>query len=193
MRSCRPKVKRIRRSSGAQRARLRLLLSLHAKATMGLFSLEHRKFAYWADFAVYGVLMLSMAVGLVWACPTSQAWSVLGSVALGVAVWSPIEYLLHRFVLHGLRPFSLWHAQHHERPTALICSPTLLSTSLIASLFYLPLLWWGNPWWAMGLTLGLLIGYQALCTDPSFLAPWARTVQHRPGAGVEWSLAKLVV
>ncbi len=155
---------------------------------MGLFSLEHHKAAYWADFAVYDVLALSMAAGLVWTCPPNQGWSALGSVALGVAVWSPLEYLLHRFVLHGLKPFSRWHARHHERPKALICSPTVLSTSLIASLFFLPLLWLGNTSWAMGLTLGLLIGYQAYALTHHLLHHWhvPRNTGHAGAVNRHW-------
>jgi outer membrane protein OmpA-like peptidoglycan-associated protein len=63
---------------------------------MGLFSLEHRKAAYWADFVLYGVLSVLMAAALLWLSPVSQRWWLLGSVGLGLAAWTPLEYLLHR-------------------------------------------------------------------------------------------------
>ena len=128
---------------------------------MGLFSLEHRKAAYWADFVLYGVLAVVMAGAVLWLSPVSQRWWLLGSVVLGMAAWTPLEYLLHRFVLHGLEPFSRWHALHHDRPTALICSPTVLSASLLLGLVFLPIGLLSDRWSAMGLTLGLVLGYQA--------------------------------
>jgi hypothetical protein len=78
-----------------------------------------------------------------------------------MAAWTPLEYLLHRFVLHGVQPFSNWHALHHERPTALICSPTVLSASVLIGLVFLPIGLVSNRWFATALTLGLLLGYQA--------------------------------
>jgi sterol desaturase/sphingolipid hydroxylase (fatty acid hydroxylase superfamily) len=133
----------------------------HTGAYMGLFSLEHRKAAYWADFVLYGVLSVFMAAALLWLSPVSQRWWLLCSVGLGLAAWTPLEYVLHRFVLHGLEPFSRWHALHHDRPTALICSPTLLSASLLFGLVFLPIGLLSNRWFAMGFTLGLVLGYQA--------------------------------
>ena len=79
----------------------------------------------------------------------------------GLAGWTVIEYLLHRFVLHGLQPFSRWHAEHHSRPTALICSPTSLSASLITVLVFLPALALAGLWPACALTFGVLTGYLA--------------------------------
>ena len=59
--------------------------------------------------------------------------TTLPLVALaGAATWTFLEYVLHRFVLHGVAPFSDWHRQHHLRPLALICSPTVLSAALFA-------------------------------------------------------------
>ncbi|MEO7129310.1 MAG: sterol desaturase family protein, partial [Rhodoferax sp.] len=71
------------------------------------------------------------------------------------------EYALHRFVLHGLHPFSDWHAAHHRHPTALICTPTVLSAGLMVSLVFLPALALVDLWHACGLTFGMLSGYLA--------------------------------
>jgi hypothetical protein len=62
-------------------------------------------------------------------------------------------------VLHGLPPFSRWHAHHHDRPKALIALPTLLSAGLFALLAVAPAwLVWG-PWPACALSFGLVTGY----------------------------------
>jgi sterol desaturase/sphingolipid hydroxylase (fatty acid hydroxylase superfamily) len=64
-------------------------------------------------------------------------------------------------VLHGLQPFARWHAEHHLRPAALICAPTVLSASLILLLVFLPALVIGGAWPACALSFGLLTGYLA--------------------------------
>ena len=128
---------------------------------MGLFTLEHSRAAYRADFALYGMAVSGLAAFLVAAGP-QEHWLQMTALAFtGLAAWSVIEYALHRFVLHGLQPFRRWHAQHHERPTALICAPTLLSATLIATLVFLPTLLLGGLWRACALTLGVLAGYLA--------------------------------
>jgi cyclopropane-fatty-acyl-phospholipid synthase len=128
---------------------------------MDLFSLEHSKAAYRADFVLYGAAVVALAGYLLLAVPPGQRLGNLALVVLGLVSWSGIEYTLHRFVLHGLEPFSGWHAQHHRRPAALICTPTLLSASLIGALVFLPTLMLGNVWHASALTLGMLSGYLA--------------------------------
>jgi cyclopropane-fatty-acyl-phospholipid synthase len=72
-----------------------------------------------------------------------------------------MEYLLHRFVLHGLQPFKSWHREHHRRPNALICLPTVLSAALILLLVFFPVLFLSGLLHASALTLGVLIGYLA--------------------------------
>ncbi len=49
----------------------------------------------------------------------------------------------------------------HAHPTALICTPTLVSGALIALLIFLPALLLSNLWRASALTLGMLTGYLA--------------------------------
>ncbi len=132
---------------------------------MGLLSLEHSPTVYWADFAWHAALALGLAVAVGAGLPATPAATGLGSalalVAAGAAGWTLVEYLLHRFVLHGLPPFKAWHHLHHQRPRALIFGPTLLSSALIGGLVF------GPAWWLLGaahaqaLTLGLVLGYLA--------------------------------
>jgi cyclopropane-fatty-acyl-phospholipid synthase len=141
----------------------------HAKATsltritigsrMGLLSIEQGKAAYAADFALYGAAVAALAVALpLWGPP---AWAAqFAALALaGLAGWTVIEYGLHRFVFHGLQPFAAWHAQHHQRPTARIATPTLLTVAMFAVLVFLPAFLMLGAWRAAALMLGVLAGY----------------------------------
>jgi cyclopropane-fatty-acyl-phospholipid synthase len=128
---------------------------------MSLLSLEHSSTAYRLDFALYSLLCLGTASTLLVASPMGEGALLLLWVLAGVALWSLLEYLLHRFVLHGMAPFSHWHGQHHLRPRALIASPSVLSLSLFLLLATLPAWWLLGGWPALALTLGLQGSYLA--------------------------------
>lgn len=128
---------------------------------MPLLTLEHSPGAYRADFVVYGATSLTMAVALALGHPPGTAAALALWAAAGVAAWSPVEYLLHRFVLHGMAPFDGWHAEHHRRPTALIGSPTLFSAGLFTGLAGLPAWALLGTWPALALVFGLVTGYLA--------------------------------
>jgi len=126
---------------------------------MRFLSIEHSKPAYWADFFLYGVSMVLLAVLLVTHTPPTQGLGTALIAALGFVSWSLIEYVLHRLVLHELPVFKDWHAAHHERPGALICTPTVLSAILIGTVIFMPALWILSLWHAIALTFGVLVGY----------------------------------
>jgi sterol desaturase/sphingolipid hydroxylase (fatty acid hydroxylase superfamily) len=126
---------------------------------MSLLSLEHSPTAYRLDFALYGVLCSTIAATLVFAGPAGSGLALLLWVVGGVALWTLLEYLLHRFILHGVAPFSNWHQHHHARPQALIASPILLSLTLFVLLGALPAWLLLGDWPALALTLGLLGSY----------------------------------
>lgn len=129
---------------------------------MSSYPFEHRRWVYWTDAGLYGLAVILLSTILVvYAGPQFERLLLLAWVVLGMFIWTLLEYLLHRFVLHGLPPFAAWHAEHHRRPLALICAPTLLSGSLIGILVYLPSLALMGHWPALALTLGVLIGYLA--------------------------------
>ena len=128
---------------------------------MRLFALEHSRRAYRADFALYGSAVLALAALVVGVAPHARWLSTVALTLAGLLGWSAIEYALHRFVLHGMQPFRAWHEAHHDRPTALICAPTILSAALITTLVFLPAWLLGDLGQACALTLGLVTGYLA--------------------------------
>ena len=128
---------------------------------MPIFTLEHSRFAYRADFAVYGGGVIALASIVAAGAPRHQLVSIAAVTLTGLVSWSLIEYLVHRFVLHGIKPFSAWHTLHHDRPAALICAPTAFTAGLFVFLVFLPSLALGSGWRAAALTLGVLAGYLA--------------------------------
>jgi len=128
---------------------------------MGIFSLEHSPAANRADFALYGIVIAALLVYALVAVPIAQWAELIGWMFAGLAFWTLVEYLLHRFVLHHVAPFKHWHAAHHQRPMALIGSPTVLSATLIFVLVFVPAWLAGGRLPAYGLTLGVLAGYLA--------------------------------
>ena len=143
---------------------------------MKLFVLEHEKAAYRVDFALYGVAIAGLLLFLLLSDRGDHRLDSTVLVIAGLLVWSALEYASHRFVLHGVAPFSRWHAEHHRRPAALIYTPTLLSGLLFAGLVFLPLWWLGDLRRASALTLGVLLGYQLGPDDARFLSGLADTM-----------------
>lgn len=127
---------------------------------MSLYSIKHSKLAYRIDFALYAALVLIM-VAILLLTGTYERWlAYVALAAAGVVSWTLIEYALHRFVMHGFRPFKQWHTEHHQRPKALIYTPTIMSMALIATLVFLPAQTFFRDWQsACALTLGVVIGY----------------------------------
>jgi sterol desaturase/sphingolipid hydroxylase (fatty acid hydroxylase superfamily) len=139
---------------------------------MKFFRLEHSQWAYRADFALYTAASVLMAAFLLLASPAGHKAILLVLAGVGLLSWPLIEYGLHRFVLHGLKPFSTWHAAHHLRPHALICTPTILSASLIALLVFVPAVMLSSLWLALALTFGLLNGYLGYAATHHVIHHW---------------------
>ena len=128
---------------------------------MKVFSIEHSKIAYFVDYVVYLVFILLLPFILMHFAPP-QVWAQIAfSVVAGLAIWSLIEYAMHRLVFHGIEPFQRMHGEHHRRPQALIATPTVLSITLIMVFVWLPATLLGGLWLGCGATLGVTVGYFA--------------------------------
>jgi sterol desaturase/sphingolipid hydroxylase (fatty acid hydroxylase superfamily) len=128
---------------------------------MHLLSFEHSARAQALDGLFFGTALVATTTWTALAMPDSSLLPTLALVLAGTAAWSAAEYLLHRFVLHGLRPFSDWHAQHHARPRALIGTPTAINAVLMLFLVGAPLWLLGGAWVAGAVGSGFLLGYLA--------------------------------
>ena len=124
----------------------------------------------WLPFAIY-LLITEMAAGI---ARQSSLWYVLAAFLTGLFIWTPTEYLMHRFVFH-FRPRSpfqekivyLFHGIHHHQPqckTRLVMPPVV--SIPLAMLFYgLFSLIFGEVLhlaaWVRPMVSGFTIGYLA--------------------------------
>jgi len=116
------------------------------------------KFLYFGDFVAIPIAVLAFA-GLALAdrgLAAAPAWTL--SLIVGIAFWTLIEYLVHRFAYHGAPVLTALHEAHHRDPQALVGVPSFLSSGLIVAVCYLPLRGW-EPILAGGFTSGALVGY----------------------------------
>lgn len=112
--------------------------------------------AYPASLAVAGA---GMAIaGYVLAQTGLPAWLALALMGGGLALWTLLEYLLHRFVLHGLAPFQAWHEHHHRVPLERIRIPLVFSVPMVLVLLVAPTLLLRNVAFGAAVSLGLLAG-----------------------------------
>jgi sterol desaturase/sphingolipid hydroxylase (fatty acid hydroxylase superfamily) len=123
----------------------------------------------WLPFALY-MIGIEVAAG---ASRGDSLWYIPAAVLLGIFIWTPSEYLMHRFVFH-YTPRNAWqekvvylfHGIHHHQPqckTRLVMPPAVsiplavvfygLFTLLVGTLLKAPQ--WVHPMIA-GFTLGYL-------------------------------------
>jgi sterol desaturase/sphingolipid hydroxylase (fatty acid hydroxylase superfamily) len=117
------------------------------------------RFVYFADFVVYPfVVVILFAAALRQRSP--PYWEGLAAgCACGVAIWSLLEYLIHRFGLHGIAYFAAMHDMHHSDPRALVGSPVWLSLGAFCCGALLPLWLLIGVRDACSVTAGLMLGY----------------------------------
>ena len=116
------------------------------------------KAGYYADFFVYPLFVLALAV---WALGTTTAQQPVVWVLaclIGIGTWTLVEYAIHRFIFHRMPVFTRMHEMHHESPLALVGTPTWISLAVSIGVF-IPL--WREARFdvASGMMSGLVLGY----------------------------------
>ncbi len=107
--------------------------------------------------------LLAAIASLAWwsASPRAGWVQTLVLVGIGLALWTLVEYLLHRFALHALEPFRAWHLEHHRAPEVPIRIPVAFSLGLVLAVLVLPAIVLADAALAAPLSLGLLAGQVA--------------------------------
>jgi sterol desaturase/sphingolipid hydroxylase (fatty acid hydroxylase superfamily) len=117
------------------------------------------KLTYYGDFVVYPVVITGLAVAGLTGASWHSATELLCSAAAGFLIWTLLEYVLHRSVLHRKTYFAPLHGQHHAAPLALIGTPAWISVSVLCAGTLLPAWRWLGFNIAVGLTAGVMLGY----------------------------------
>ncbi len=120
--------------------------------------MEQSKAGYYADFILYPVLIMGLGAfetGSVHEFP--YLW--VCSLALGLLMWTIVEYGTHRFILHSVEAVARLHEQHHATPGAYVGTPTWISLMCFALGGFTPALILFGWDVASGVTTGLMLGY----------------------------------
>jgi hypothetical protein len=141
-------------------------------------SLHFSKAAYVADSLAYALLVVIASTMLALFGPRDEWRAIVLLMAVGLIVWSFLEYVIHRFILHGIEPFRSMHVEHHDRPHELIGKPTLLSGALFVAFVLVPSVAMMDLWKGIGLTLGVATGYLAY--------GWVHHAVHHWQPGTHW-------
>jgi sterol desaturase/sphingolipid hydroxylase (fatty acid hydroxylase superfamily) len=82
----------------------------------------------------------------------------LAMTVVGLALWTFVEYTIHRTVYHHVVTFKKYHEAHHADPRAYVGAPPLFGTSVVFLVSFVPMMALGVPF-AFGLSVGMLAGY----------------------------------
>jgi sterol desaturase/sphingolipid hydroxylase (fatty acid hydroxylase superfamily) len=122
------------------------------------FVMKMTRLGYFAEFYLFPpFLMMMTAVALVREPSGLTEW--LLAAAVGVSLWTLIEYILHRGFFHHVPIVSEMHERHHEEPLELIGSPAWLSLLFGIALVLLPLWKFAGLPFAIGMLTGISGGY----------------------------------
>lgn len=114
------------------------------------------RLGYYLDFLIVPVLMVAAFVLALYKGASLLPLSV--AAAGGFAVWTYLEYWIHRSLFHRLLRRQHW--QHHKDPAGYVAAPPQLTAALHVTLWFLAVVHFG---WSIGtgLYLGLEAGYFA--------------------------------
>jgi sterol desaturase/sphingolipid hydroxylase (fatty acid hydroxylase superfamily) len=117
------------------------------------------KALYFGDFVAIPVVILWLGVAAVQQEGFTGAGLWMIAFLAGVAVWTFVEYAVHRWIYHAVPFFEKFHDAHHEDPKALIGVPSFISSGIILAVFFVPLWLTIGIVLAGGFTSGSLLGY----------------------------------
>ncbi len=114
--------------------------------------------AFFADFYAYPSAAAAFIGVALWIEPSRWAVSLFAVLA-GFAIWTFVEYLLHRYVLHHVKWVKDQHDVHHEDEKALVGTPTWFSLLVFVTFVTMPAILLIPLECACGFTAGMMLGY----------------------------------
>ncbi len=116
------------------------------------------KLGYYCEFFLCPAFAAILASWVATQIPVS-AWMQWSLVAIaGIAAWSLLEYLMHRFVFHRVPFIRDMHEQHHQSHDELVGTPAWISLPSLA-IVGLGLVGVFGLETGTALTMGLTLGY----------------------------------
>jgi sterol desaturase/sphingolipid hydroxylase (fatty acid hydroxylase superfamily) len=143
------------------------------------------RIGYYADFYVYPALLISLAGAALWGADVSDATKWISTFLLCLALWTLVEYLMHRFILHHVPYIREMHDDHHVNELEPIGTPTYLSLSLHGLLVFFPALLVSDFAMASAASCGLMLGYLWYISVHHVLHHW-----HPAHSGYVYSLKR---
>jgi sterol desaturase/sphingolipid hydroxylase (fatty acid hydroxylase superfamily) len=114
--------------------------------------------AFFADFYAYPAVSAALVV-FAFASNSHRWFFLLSALIVGVAFWSLVEYMLHRYVLHHVTWVKKQHDVHHHDQTALVGTPTWFSMLVFIAFVTVPALLMTTVEVAACFTAGMMLGY----------------------------------
>ena len=116
---------------------------------------------FFLDFLVFPAAILSCATIAAINLSDVSYWGLALLCLAGVATWTLVEYLMHRFVFHHFPVFTAMHLDHHRQPHELIGTPTLITLTTFGLLVFYPAYALSGLEQASAFSTGLMGGYLA--------------------------------
>jgi sterol desaturase/sphingolipid hydroxylase (fatty acid hydroxylase superfamily) len=114
---------------------------------------------YYSDFVVYPAAIVVLAAAGLIDVGENSASGWIAAVVACLGLWTLIEYLLHRFVLHHIPYIRDLHDRHHVEERSSVGTPTWLSVGVHALIAFFPVLMVSDFATASAVTCGLMLGY----------------------------------
>src|SRR6185312_7394187 len=95
---------------------------------------------YYSDFVVYPVVIAMLAAMGIHNTGENGALAWIAAAFASLVLWTLIEYLMHRFVLHHIPYIKEMHDRHHVEERESVGTPTWLSLGAHALIVFFPLL-----------------------------------------------------
>lgn len=127
------------------------------------------KWEYFADFVVYPILAAALLAAAV--VEGSTVTPVIAAFAAGLASWTLVEYVIHRYVFHHAPIAADMHGRHHDDPAGYVGSPIWASLGSFALAFLL-LRAFGPFGLAAASISGLMVGYLGYATIHHAIHHW---------------------
>jgi sterol desaturase/sphingolipid hydroxylase (fatty acid hydroxylase superfamily) len=114
--------------------------------------------SYFADIVLCPLLAAGLGVFALAAFGARDLVACALMAVVGGALWTLVEYAMHRVIYHRFAVFREFHETHHADPRAYVGAPPLFGTAIAFLVSFVPLAPFSLSL-ATGLSAGVLAGY----------------------------------